>query len=113
MTGNEGLGRFSTGSPVSSRFAQSFGPALGTCHDGTTLLIKGSLMSSETSWVRAATSAKLVESLKTKKETLASREVAKARVWTKTVLPCCLTSKAVWKPPIQQPPKKKSAYTVL
>src|SRR5258708_38688000 len=111
MTGTVGLGRFSTGSPSSSTFEQNPGGAPGKCHAGTMLFTNGSLKASETSWLIAATSAKMVGSPKRALETLASNEVAKARVCTKTVLPTCWVSNAVWKPPMQQSkgkPKKKS-----
>src|SRR6266571_3789957 len=55
FTGNIGLERTSTGSPV-SRLSWQVPGSVGNCHAGTRLLTNGSLSASEISWLSAVTS---------------------------------------------------------
>src|SRR5579859_891528 len=101
FTGNIGLERTSTGSPV-SRLSWQVPGSLGYCQAGTRLLTNGSLIASEISWLSAVTSWK---PLKTPGEI----QLAKAKTQRDSV--GAASVKNVWKPSTQQSPTPPALFS--
>src|SRR6476646_1904946 len=99
-TGNMGLDRTSTGSPVSRSFWHLLG-CVGYCHAGTRLSTNGSLSDSEISWLSAVTS---WNPLKTPGEI----QLANANT-QRDSFGAPESVKNVWKPKTQQLPTPPSA----